>query len=77
MPGRGKKEGEGAALPTLAVAVWVRVSVEIESNDLYPALNRKLPIQHGSGAKELTGKKELNRRDVYSLQLLVIVPSCH
>ncbi len=47
--------------------------MEIESNDLYPALNRKLPIQHGSGTKKLTGKKELNRRDDYSLQLLVIV----
>jgi hypothetical protein len=34
-----------------------------------------LPIQHGSGTKELTGNKELNRRDDYSLQLLVIVPS--
>ena len=32
------------------------LAVEIESNDLYPALNRKLPIQHGSGTKELTGK---------------------
>jgi hypothetical protein len=40
----------------MAVAVWVRISVEIESNDLYPALNRKLPIQHGSGTKELRGK---------------------
>jgi hypothetical protein len=39
------------------------------------ALNRKLPIQHGSGTKDLTGKKELNRRDDYSSQLLVIVPS--
>jgi hypothetical protein len=43
MSGRGEG-GEGAALPTLAVAVWVRISVEIEPNDLYPALNRELPI---------------------------------
>ena len=39
----------------MAVAIWVRISVEIESNELYPALNRRLTLQHGSDAKELTG----------------------
>jgi hypothetical protein len=61
--------------PDRADGMVIVPSLQCPSLQCLPALNRKLPTPHGSGTKELTGKKELNRRDDYSLRLWVIIPS--